>query len=56
MMNMRCKTALFLKQCLIYDTISKRFNITIPIDVSEQILRYLCSKREKELSYIYQRT
>ena len=45
-MNKR-ELPLFLKQCLIYDRISKRFNITIPIDVSEQILRYLCSKERK---------
>ena len=45
-MNMR-ELPLSLKQCLIYDRISKRFNITIPIDVSEQILRYLCSKERK---------
>ena len=43
-MNMR-ELPLFLKQCLIYDKISKRFNITIPIDVSEQILRYLKERK-----------
>ena len=45
-MNKR-ELPLSLKHCLIYDRISKRFNITIPIDVSEQILRYLCSKERK---------
>ena len=45
-MNMR-ELPLPLKKCLIYDTISKSFNITIPLDVSEQILRYLCSKERE---------
>ena len=45
-MNMR-ELPLFLKQCLIYHTISKRFNITIHLDVSEKILMYLCSKERK---------
>ena len=38
---------LFLEHCLVYDIISKKFNITIPVDVSEKILRHLCSKEKK---------
>ncbi len=40
---------LFLKRCLVYDTISKEFEI--PVDVSEKILRHL-SSREKKNSHL----
>ncbi len=43
-MNMR-ELPLFLKRCLIYDTISREFEI--PVDVSEKILRHLSSREQK---------
>ena len=43
-MNMR-ELPMWLKRCLVYDTISKGFEI--PVDVSEKILRHLSSREQK---------
>ena len=41
----KCELPLWLKRCLVFETISKEYGITV--DVSEQILRYLSSREQK---------
>ena len=41
----KCELPLWLKRCLVFETISKEYGITV--DVSEQILRHLSSREQK---------
>ena len=41
----KCELPLWLKRCLVFETISKEYEITV--DVSEQILRHLSSREQK---------